>query len=435
MSTRRAFLHIQAGIAAERLAFYAFLAVYSLYELSLGHTEDEAHKAVARVLTLVYGSTFLGGWAGQRWGFRCSALGGAAILGVCYLALALGAPAWAWCSLMAVGIGLFKPSLPILVAQAHWADPQDRRDAAMLRFYGAVNIGGFAGPVLAGALAAVGRFREAFLMCAGSVLLAAVSIWSGWGHLGPPSTDQLVARALSSGAAADVVPRSYVHRRRAAVLLLILSVVFWTGYNSFFGSVETWIDKSVDRHLGHFLVPTAWYSAQNGALILLAAAFAPAWMGRWPLGLRLWFGLLCAAAAFVWLHVSVTHGWLLVWVPAIAILAETVGELAVSPMGVSRMISMAPPGRSGMYTVAWYMSTSLGGWLSGQVTGFGALALLSTSGAVAAWIGFKVFERAEREAGNVACSCCGCADGCDEKCELLRSDCEVHGAMSEEVVQ
>ncbi len=399
--TPKGFHPLLGAIVLERWAFYGFLAIYALYRLAHGNDSTAAAKAVADVLALVYGSTFLGGLLGQRLGFRWTALAGTGLLGVAYVALAVGCPTWAWGGLLTLGIGLFKPSIPILVSRLHAGGDQLIRDAAMSRFYGAVNVGGFLGPLVAGALAGRGLFAWAFGLSGAAAWLAGVTlVVLAW----PELEERTVAAEAFALSPAQVLsdltpspPSSYRWRWAAIASLCLLAVAFWTGYNSFFGTVEAWIESTVDRHVLGYLVPTAWFNAENGLVILLAAALVPGWMGRWSMWQRVALALMLSATAFAVLAYLGTGPHPAAYVPFLAVLLESVGELAVSPLGLSRVTSLAPPRWVGACTAAWYLSTSVGAWLSGRLTGFGTMVALSLVAAGATVAMVEIFRRAEAE--------------------------------------
>lgn len=369
----RALYALFTSIISERFAFYQFLCLYSLYQISLGVPERVSTRTVAGIISSVYGATFLGGLLGQRLGFRWVALAGAMLVAAAYSALALGAPPLAWGAALAAGIGCYKPCMPILVSLASDCHK------AMPRFYACVNVGGFLGPLIGGLFAAAGMFHPAFAVSAAAALVAGAALSAGWGELSRADEEFRIRQAL----AVDVAEGAERGRWAAIVAMCLVSVCFWTPYQAFFGLVEHIIETGVDRRILGAVMPTAWFNAENGLIILLAGALAAGAFREWSALRRFLGALLLTGLSFL---LMVVGGWkggkMHLLFPAVAVFVETVGEIMLSPLGLSKIARVAPARHVGLCAALWYLSMSAGGWLSGLSSSLWYFVAFSAGGLV-----------------------------------------------------
>lgn len=369
---------ILGALGLERAGFYSFLALYTLYRQAIGDTVEQASMAVGVAVAAVYGSTFLGGWTGRRWGFK--AAGGAGLIGlvIAYALLAAGVPDLLAMVALALSIGMFKPTPVVMIGKLTSGMSLEEQDAAMTRLYVAVNIGGCCGPLLAGAV--VGNWGLAFAMSSAMCAASAV-LWSM--ARDEPPIDEIVARTTIGSvrivAEADVRVRS--RSFRVILGMCAVALIFYAGYNAFFGSVTHWIKDGVNRTAWGVEVPVPWFNAENGAIIVALGLIWPKLMSGWKISSRFLVAMVLSAISFgvliYWSGRHVAPAWVAVMVVAI----QTVAEIALSPLGLSRVQSLAPSGSAGMMTACWYLSTSMGGALSG-VMSFSALTALLVVGAV-----------------------------------------------------
>ncbi|MBQ9201533.1 MAG: peptide MFS transporter [Bacteroidales bacterium] len=146
----------------ERFGYYTMLAIFTLYmRAKFGWDENTAGQVYAIFLAGVYFMPLLGGIIADRIGYGKCVTVGAFVMIAGYLALAVPMATqevdkwtlFAGLALIAVGTGLFKGNLQVLVGNLY-DDPQyaDKRDAAFSLFYMAINIGAMFAPAMAKAL-------------------------------------------------------------------------------------------------------------------------------------------------------------------------------------------------------------------------------------------------------------------------------------------
>ena len=174
-------------------------------------------------------------------------------------------------------------------------------------------------------------------------------------------------------------------RRRIAVVLVlfIFAVVFWSAFEQQPTSLNLFARDFTDRRLLGWEVPTSWFqAAESAAVILFAPVLAALWAGlarrgrdlssptKFALGLSFaGFGFLVMLAAANRVIAGgaatrVSMGWLLV-----SYFLQGIGELSLSPVGMSSMTRLAPKRFSGLTMGVWFTSISLGNLIAGLVGG------------------------------------------------------------------
>jgi proton-dependent oligopeptide transporter, POT family len=187
-------------------------------------------------------------------------------------------------------------------------------------------------------------------------------------------------------------------RKRLAVIavLFVFSAVFWSGFEQAGSSLNLFARDLTDRVIGGWEMPASFLQSVNSLfIILLAPVFA--WLWIWLhrrnaepsspmkfafglLSLGLGFLVMVGASARVAAGVQVSPLWLVA-----TYLLHTIGELALSPVGLSTVTKLAPQRMVGQMMGVWFMSISLGNLMAGQVAGlFETLPLPQLFGAVAA---------------------------------------------------
>lgn len=379
-----AYRRLLGVIFAERSGFYALMAVLAQHLRYSGHPDPAG--AVGQLSASVYGFAFAGGLVGDRVSYRVAALAGGVASTAAYALLWAGAPFLAWVALLALGIGLFKPAIPVMVGKST-DDPQEQA-ARMTRFYSWVNVGGLVGPLLVGLAYHPGHPSPAFaLVTALSAASVLAQLWS-WRALGEVDFRNPVERAAGvrldlpiKDHTADDDPLEPWRRIRKILVLCCLSVVFWAGYHAFFGPVALWFDASVDRCVGGTRVdvgrgefqclggwefPVAFFQDVNPALLILVGFLAPAMFARRTLAWRVAAALAATCVGFRLLaHLSAAYGDQVPLAGAVAaVVVVSVGELLISPLGLATVASLAPRRFTALLMALWYAGSAAGGWLS-----------------------------------------------------------------------
>jgi POT family proton-dependent oligopeptide transporter len=170
---------------------------------------------------------------------------------------------------------------------------------------------------------------------------------------------------------------SPVERKRCAAILVlfIASSLFWAAYEQAGSSLSFFAERGTDCRVLGYAFPASWYqSVQPIFVVLLAPVFAWIWlkMGRrepsspakFSLGLLfggLAFAILVPAAFTVVGGSKVGPYWL-----TGTYLLQTLGELCLSPVGLSAMTKLAPARAAGFIMGIWFLTNSIGNWLAGK---------------------------------------------------------------------
>jgi POT family proton-dependent oligopeptide transporter len=166
-------------------------------------------------------------------------------------------------------------------------------------------------------------------------------------------------------------------RRLVAIAVLFAgATVFWSVFEQAGSTLNLFAERSTDTRVLGLAFPASWFQSLNPILIIaLAPCFAWLWVrlaAREPSHpAKFAIGLVCVAAGFALLvpaaqlsaaGVKVGPGWLVA-----TYLLHTIGELCLSPVGLSAMTRLAPARVSGLMMGAWFLAGSLGNFIGGQV--------------------------------------------------------------------
>jgi POT family proton-dependent oligopeptide transporter len=396
----------------------------------LGINDKTASSIYGLYLACGYLMSLVGGWIADRLiGAQRAVLAG----GICIMTgnamLASGSTQVFFLGLVVtlLGVGLLKPNISAIVAQLY-PEGGSRRDAGFSIFYMGINIGsalgsalvplvahrfnwhwGFALPSI-GMLFGLGQFMltRHYLGLSGVaaaadskrgswipviVLLLAIAVVAtlaigGWVQIDPNAVATAATWLIELIAAAYFIYLIFfagldsVERKRAYVMvaLFIACAMFWAGFEQMGASFNLFAERYTDRNVLGYEIPAGVMQAVNPTLIII---FAPILAGVWlSLGRRnkdfstptkFALGLLLLGAGFLVMYFAsryviagekVLPTWLLC-----TYLLHTLGELCLSPVGLSSMTKLAPTRFVGQVMGLWFLATALGNNLAGQLSG------------------------------------------------------------------
>lgn len=428
----------------ERFSYYGMRALLVLFMVTppeqggLGFTTAEAAVVYGNYTMAVYMLAIPGGFIADRWlGATRAVLLGGVIIALGHFTLALHATVTFYAGLVfvALGTGLFKPSISALVGSLYERD-DERRDAGFSIFYMGINIGAFLAPLVTGYLAqgagfkaglasagldptsswhygfaaagigmAIGllvfvrqsrlfddaersarahgdldaddrhdakAWRDTLAIIGGTALLAAAMVASDW-----PGYEWLRVIVLTTPVVAIIWfatrPTEEQRRIAAIVVFFLAAMIFWAIFEQAGLSIALFADKLTHNEIGGVAFPSAWYLALNSLfVILLAPVFAALWtrMGQSqpssPVKFALGLGflalsfLLMVPAALLTAAGKVSPMWLVG-----LYFLQTVGELLLSPVGLSTMTKLAPVRATGLVLGIWFLGSAFGNKLAG----------------------------------------------------------------------
>jgi proton-dependent oligopeptide transporter, POT family len=332
---------------------------------------------------LVYLSPLFGGILADRLlGQRKSVMLGGAIMAVGEFMLMRESLFLPGLFTVSMGSGCLKANVSTQVGTLYPAgDP--RRDRAFNIFYVGINLGATLSPFVCGTLGE--RVGWSWGFGSGGVgLLVGLAIYS-WGqkYLAP---DQVMQRASGNGAArTKPVPftRSEWTKIGALIVLCALNISFWGVYEQQGNSLQFWADESTERHVLRWIgseweVPATWFQAINPAFILVLTPFInrlwlrqsekktePSSVTKMAIGCFLVgvsFLVMIGAGRVVASGHLASYSWLL----GCGFLL-TLGEIYLSPVGLSLVTKISPPRIVSMMMGMWFLSSFFGDYLSGYL--------------------------------------------------------------------
>ena len=167
------------------------------------------------------------------------------------------------------------------------------------------------------------------------------------------------------------------------VVLFLFAVIFWSAFEQAPTSLNLFARDFTDRQVGGFEIPATWFQSVNsGFIILLAPVFAALWVGLGRRGgdlsapAKFSLGLFLAGIGFFIMifaanEVVRSGGAVLVspWWLVASYFFQTVGELALSPVGLSSMTKLSPRKYVGQMMGIWFLASALGNLVAGLVGG------------------------------------------------------------------
>lgn len=414
-------------------ALLILFMVKTAAEGGLGFETKRAASIYGTYTMSVYLLSILGGFIADNFiGARRAVLVGGIIIASGHFALAFNSHAtfFAGLGLVALGTGLLKPNVSTLVGSLYRAD-DERRDAGFSIFYMGINLGGFLAPLVTGylaqsegwkarlaawgfdpahswhwgfAAAGVGMTLGLVMYVLQSARLAHVGGTPPpdadgtrpWGKLGlvalgslglilllRASDEQpalgylifglLIAAILVFGSRAD--PES---KRFAAILIFFsAAVVFWAIFEQAGSTISLFADQLTRNEILGHAFPSSWWQAVGSIMIIvLAPVFAVIWLKlahRQPSSpLKFVLGLFFVSVSFLLMvpAAQLTAAGKVgpLWLVGLFFL-QTVGELLISPVGLSIMTKLAPQRLAGLVMGIWFLALALGNKLAGLLAG------------------------------------------------------------------
>jgi POT family proton-dependent oligopeptide transporter len=195
-------------------------------------------------------------------------------------------------------------------------------------------------------------------------------------------------------------------RKRLVVILVLFlgASVFWSAFEQAGSTLNLFAERSTDNRMFGMAFPASWFQSANAFFIILLAPVAaliwvrlgtkdPSSPAKFAMGLAFLsagFGVMIVAAGVSQGGALVSPMWLL-----LAYLLHTIGELCLSPVGLSAMTRLAPARVTGLMMGVWFLATSVGNWIGGQIaTFYESLSLPSLFGAITAFVGLAAVAMA-----------------------------------------
>jgi proton-dependent oligopeptide transporter, POT family len=396
----------------------------------LGIPDKTASSIYGLYLGGSYFTGIAGGWLADRLiGSQRAVIAGGVFIMIGNAMLASGSTQVFFVGLLVtmLGVGFLKPNISAVVGQLY-PEGGSRRDAGFSIFYMGINMGSVLGSSLVPVCAQyfgwhIGFALPSIGMLVGLVQFVATRRYLGLRGAARPAADKrgswtpvvvlgvaiaiVTALALSGSLQIDAnlvgtaatwvvsalalgyfvyliflagLERAERNRVYVVIALFIGSATFWAGYEQMGASFNLFAERYTDRHVLGVEIPAGFLQSVNPFFIVVfAPVLAAVWLSlgrrnrdfsaptKFALGLVLMGGgflVMYVASLYVIGGHKVLPTWLI-----FTYLLHTLGELCLSPVGLSSMTKLAPPRFVGQVMGLWFVSMALGDNLAGQLSG------------------------------------------------------------------
>jgi POT family proton-dependent oligopeptide transporter len=401
----------------ERFSYYAMRAILVLYLVDtvqknvagggLGWSQADAISLYGTFTGLVYLTPLIGGWlADNVLGQRKAIYIGGFLMAAGQFTLATP---HSWLpglettlfyiglSTLILGNGLFKPNISTMVGDLY--PPGDhRRDGAFTIFYMGINIGAaLSGIIVAWAYTEFGQQavvdgQEVFInnwqagfFCAGVGMILSLIIQYFFaqkllGDIGTVPAAKVQQLQNEAKGEFSKEPFTKIERDRIKVIMVmgLFTIIFWAGFEQAGGLMNLFTNNFTDRMIGSWEVPTTYFQSLNAIFIVI---FAPVIASIWiRLGknepnspIKFALGLVLLGIGFLFMMGAVfemggdasvkSSMWWLVG----AYFFHTMGELCLSPIGLSMVTKLAPLRVASLMMGAWFLFIAAANKIGGVI--------------------------------------------------------------------
>ncbi len=392
----------------ERFSYYGMRGILILYltksllEGGLAIDASSSSLIYGFFTGFVYFTPLIGGWLadnyiGQR---KAITIGGITMMFGQFVLFAINTQFGLYLGLflLIIGNGFFKPNISTLVGRLYKED-DPKRDSAFSIFYMGINLGAFIAPLVIGyvsdSLFSVRNtngeiitygYKYGFLASGIGMLLGQILFnMLAQKHLGtlgvkPAKHDKHDEHTDHNKSL------THIEKQRMTVIFIITAFVvfFWAGFEQAGSSISLYTDKFINRTVSGFTIPTAWFQSVNPLfIVLLAPLFA--WFWTTPLGkkmptpVKMGLGMILLGIGFFFMlgavmerggdiqDQSIKAGlhWLV-----ITYFIHTIGELCLSPVGLSVVTKLAPVKFASLMMGVWLLSSFLANIIGGFVAAY-----------------------------------------------------------------
>ncbi len=333
--------------------------------------------------------------------------------------------------LMIAGNGFFKPNISSMVGQLYPA--QDKRiDSAYTIFYMGINTGGAIGPFICGLVGDTGNpadFKWAFLAGGIGMIISVITLYflndkyvvsPDNKPLGktPENADKKFLKPLNMVLGLTVlsvitIALLYIDAKKVNYLfyfligciVLIATIIysdktlskaekirvsviftvsffvifFWSAFEQAGASLTFFAEEQTQRDLGFFVVPASFFQSLNSLFVVsLAPLFAWLWikLGKYEPAspFKMSLGLFLLALGYLWIAFGVKGVQpgikvSMIWLTGMYMM-HTMGELCLSPIGLSLVNKLAPVKFGSLLMAVWFTANAFANKLAGVLSGF-----------------------------------------------------------------
>lgn len=408
----------------ERFSFYGMRGMLTVFMVSeLLFKEQEANLKYGAIQAFVYAFTFIGGlFADKILGFKKSLFWGGAlmIIGSSILAFSPEKLFFIGISFTVIGTGFFKPNISTMVG-ALYKENDSRRDAGFGLFYTGINVGALLGGFLCVWIGKSYSWNIAFSLAGIVMSIGLLTFWFTKKTLGPIGDSPLqhlpkkkrttrelfvfigsllcipfILIMVQNTAYTDLFmyiigPATLVYlglemrkltkqenkKILAALFFIVFSIVFWAFFEQSGGSLSLFaLNNLQDNLVGVTIDPNVVNNTSNSVFVIVFSALIGLvwlWMAKRKIEpntiIKFGLGFLFLALAFYVFYATRffadLNGKTSLNIFTLAYFIITLGELCLSPIGLSIMTKLAPKHLWGVMMGMWFLASAYGQYVAG----------------------------------------------------------------------
>jgi POT family proton-dependent oligopeptide transporter len=396
-----------------------------------GWATNRATRLYALYLALVYFSPLLGGYiADKKLGYRRSVMIGGFFFMAGHLLLSFRSIPIMYVALgcLVIGNGFFKPNVSAMVGKLY-PEGSHLKDRAYNIFYMGINVGAFLAPIVMEVMRQKFGYHPAFATAAGGMVISVFILWKFKRHVehvdirpgARPSLEKEPKAALATVDAPPLKPDAREAARPAAkgmyatdvqaraaamegvperkrilalIVVFVIVIVFWMAFHQNGATWTYWANDNTAWESSRFvpillkvltlgLIDTSDVSGVISNFInpgwVLILTFPLVWFWGWldrygkepSTPAKMGIGMFLVAGAYLIMYMAARSGGdtgrVSPWWLIIAYAVITLGELMLSPMGLSLVSKVAPIRLRGLMMGGWFAATSIGNYLVGTI--------------------------------------------------------------------
>jgi len=410
----------------ERFSYYGMRALLVLYLVnSLNYSESDALHIYAVYTGLVYLTPLIGGYLADRFlGTQKSIFIGGVTMMIGHFLMAFPDYLYLAIGMLIIGNGYFKPNISSLLGRLYKSDDL-RRDSGFSIFYVGINLGAFLAPLIVGYVGETINWHYGFAIAGFGMLAGLIQFYFGQSKIIKEDTS-LQSKKLKSAdwllitiisviniplillilqvnqvlnnfffeilLAVIVIIFSYLFTRKKQLVsakedlkkiiyigvLSIFVIFFWVGFEQAGGSLTLFANNSVDRNFLGFIIPASFFQSINPLIIILIGPMiANFWLrvdrskNNINTPQKMGLGLLLLAGGFflITLVNNASDTSISLWWLVGVYFLHTLGELCLSPIGLSMVSKVSPKKIASLMMGFWFLSSAVANFMAGKLPG------------------------------------------------------------------
>ena len=408
----------------ERFSYYGMRALLVLYLVnSLGFSDADALHIYAIYTGLVYLTPIIGGYLADKYlGTQKAIFIGGLTMMLGHFLMAFPDLLFLAMGLLIIGNGYFKPNISVLLGRLY-KDNDVRRDSGFSIFYIGINLGAFLAPLIVGYVGETINWHYGFAIAGLGMLAGLIQFYLGqnkiiqedfskktkrlnysdWGLIGFLSLINIPIILLIFKINGFINDNFYELLTLLFTLAIILFlkkknkinfikedikkifyigilslfvIFFWVGFEQAGGSLTLYASNSVDRNFFGFIVPASFFQSINPLIIiLLGPLIANFWLRidrsdhKINTSQKMGIGLiLLSAGFFLIMYVNNSNAsYISLWWLVGVYFLHTLGELCLSPIGLSMVSKVSPKKIASLMMGFWFLSAAIANYSAGKL--------------------------------------------------------------------